>query len=435
MKSQNGLRDIPQGVTGRTTDPTKLKIMAGFPPSAERQARFADLSFLAFPQRRWSLSHRRELAPSVNVSRGTAPPRELPGPRSARHDIAGLHFDTLDGDAVTVEEALDAAFVDGIAVLHHGELVYEGYFGEGAPDRPHMTFSITKSVTALLALELIVQGRLQPEERVASYLPALTTSAYADATVRDVLNMAVGVRYVEDYADLDSDVARYGGASGLTPVISPSADAAINTTPAFLQSLRKQGEHGTAFHYVTPTADVLGWLISSVTDRSLAEHFAATVWSRIGAECDAYFHVDSIGTPSAGTGLSMTVRDMARLGELLRCEGRVGGERVLDTRTIARVRASGGEHAQRLFAEAIERTGGHRYLRGWSYQNMFWHVNDAAGAFCARGIYGQNLYVNPVAGVVIARFSSSPVASNDSEDPIMVPMAQSIAKYLAQSGD
>lgn len=86
MKSQNGLRDIPQGVTGRSTDPATLKIMAGFPPSAERQARFADLSFLAFPQRRWSLSHRRELAPSVNVARGTAPPRELPGPRSARHD-------------------------------------------------------------------------------------------------------------------------------------------------------------------------------------------------------------------------------------------------------------------------------------------------------------------------------------------------------------
>jgi CubicO group peptidase (beta-lactamase class C family) len=421
-------RAIPEGLNGTTTDPQALGIMVGSPPPPDKQVRFADFSFMAYPNMRWSLNHRRELCPTVAVTRGTGPVRPLPV--TAGVGIGELNLTSLDGAQMTVEDALDATFADGFLVLQHGAIVYEKYFGAGAPDRPHMAFSITKSLTAIVALQLVDAGLLELDRLVGSYLPELADSAYGDAAVRDVLDMTVGVHFVEDYADFSSEVVRYGEATGLTPVMEPSAGDSHNGIADFLASLIKEGAHGAAHHYVSPNADVLAWLIGTVTGRSLAEEFADTIYSKIGAERDAYFDVDRIGTPIAGTGLSLTLRDLGRIGELLRLGGRIGDEQIIAAETMNQITDSGGARTQELFAEMTRQTGMRQHLTGWSYRNMFFHPNDADGAFVGRGIFGQTLYVNSRAGIVIARYSSSPVAANNDEDAITVPMIDAIVAHM-----
>jgi CubicO group peptidase (beta-lactamase class C family) len=98
----------------------------------------------------------------------------------------------------------------------------------------------------------------------------------------------------------------------------------------FLQTLQKEGEHDQGFAYKTVNAEVLAWIVRRASGKPLAQLLSERIWSRIGAEQDAYFMVDRIGTESGGGGLNTTLRDLARFGELMRNEGRAAsGQQVL----------------------------------------------------------------------------------------------------------
>ena len=146
------------------------------------------------------------------------------------------------------------------------------------------------------------------------------------------------------------------------------------------------------------------------------------LWRRIGAEQDAYFTVDSTGTPFAGGGLSAGLRDLARLGQLVLNEGEWQGERLFPAAAVRSIRAGGDREA---FARA-----GYAALPGGSYRGMWWVFHDAHGAFAARGVHGQTLYLDPTAQMVIARFASHPVAANSANDPTSLPAYRALARYL-----
>ncbi len=149
------------------------------------------------------------------------------------------------------------------------------------------------------------------------------------------------------------------------------------------------------------------------------------LWSRIGAEQDGYFSVDSIGVPFAGGGFNCGLRDLARVGELLRLDGVIDGRRVVPEEVVADIRRGGDPD---LFAR-----GTHAHLSGWSYRNMWWVTHDPHGVFMARGVHGQALYVDPLAEMVIARFGSHPVAGNAANDPTSLPAFGALGRYLAGS--
>jgi CubicO group peptidase (beta-lactamase class C family) len=177
--------------------------------------------------------------------------------------------------------------------------------------------------------------------------------------------------------------------------------------------VQKEGEHGKAFAYKTVNADVLGWVIARVTGKSIGNALSEHIWSKLGAEHDAYFTVDSIGTEFAGGGLNTNLRDMARFGEMMRNQGRVGTVQVVPQSVVSDI-AQGADPAQ--FAQ-----GGYPLLQGWSYRNMWWVSHNSHGAYMARGIYGQSLYIDPKAEMVIARFGSHPVAPNSANDAFTLP--------------
>lgn len=401
------------------SDPAKLEWMVGSPPPAERTVRFEDGSYFQFPAMRWSVSNFRQLMPTINVSRGLGAPVALP--TALRSDIDSLSFIPIGTQqAMTWEQSLAATYTDGIVVLHRGKIVYERYFGVLTPEGQHAAMSVTKSVVGTLGATLVAEGRIDASKRVVDYVPELAHSAFANASVRQVLDMTTGLKYSEDYADPNAEVWAHAKAG--SPLPKPKDYTGPRTYYEFLQSVQLEGEHGVAFSYKTINTDVLGWVIARVSGRNVAQLLSERIWSRLGAEQDAYFTVDSIGTPFAGGGLNTGLRDLARFGEMLRNDGQFNGQQIIPQAVVADIRQGGDKQA---FAKA-----GYGLLKGWSYRSMWWVTNKDGGAFMARGVHGQRIYIDPKAQMVIVRYASHPVASNSANDPVTLPAFDALAAHL-----
>jgi len=321
---------------------------------------------------------------------------------------------------MTWRASLDANYTDGIVVLHKGRIVYERYFGVLGPEGQHGLMSVTKTFVGTLAAMLVAEGRLDPGQRVDSYVPELAASAFGSATVRQVMDMTTGISFSEDYADPTAEIWLHAAAGN--PLPKPKNYTGPRGYYEFLQTVKPQGAHGAAFAYRTANTDALGWIIARVTGRSVAQLLSERIWSRLGAEQDAYMSVDSIGTPFAGGGLSTGLRDLARFGEMIRNNGAFNGRQIIPAMAVADIRR-GGNPAD--FARA-----GYELLPGWSYRNMWWVTHNEHGAFMARGVHGQALYIDPAAEMVIARVASTPVAGNSANDPTSLPAWHALARHL-----
>ncbi|WP_429381369.1 serine hydrolase domain-containing protein [Pseudomonas laurylsulfatiphila] len=401
------------------SDPARLGWMVGSPPPADRTVRFEDGSYFRFPAMRWSVSNFRQLMPTINVSRGLG--SSVPLVSMLRDDIDTISFVPLGAQLpMTWEQSLSATYTDGIVVMHRGKVVYERYFGVLKADGQHAAMSVTKSVVGTLGAMLVAQGRIDAGKRVDEYVPELKDSAFASVTVRQVLDMTTGLKYSEDYADPDAEVWAHARAG--SPLPSPKDYDGPRSYYEFLQTVQPQGEHGKAFAYKTVNTDVLGWVIARATGRNVGQLLSENIWSRLGAEQDAYFTVDSIGTPFAGGGLNTGLRDLARFGEMLRNGGRFKGQQIVPETVIDDIRAGADKQA---FAKA-----GYTLLKDWSYRSMWWVTDKESGAFMARGVHGQRIYVDPKAEMVIVRYASHPVASNSANDPVTLPAFDALAEYL-----
>lgn len=401
------------------SDPARLGWMVGSPPAADRTLRFDDGSYFRFPEMRWSVANFRQLMPTVNVSRGLGNPGKLK--RKLRGDIDALTFTPLNGsEPMTWEQSLLANYTDGIVVMHKGRIVYERYFGVLKADGQHGAMSVTKTFIGTLAAMMVADGALDPARKVADYVPELGQSAFGSATVRQVMDMTTGIRFSEDYADPNAEVWAHAAAGN--PLPKPKDYSGPRSYYEFLVSVKPEGNHGDAFHYRTANTDALGWVLARVSGQSVAQLLSERIWRKIGAEQDAYMSVDSTGTPFAGGGLNAGLRDLARFGELMRNDGRYHGQQVVPKSAIDDIRAGGKKED---FAKA-----GYALLPGWSYRNMWWVTHNDHGAFMARGVHGQALYVDPAAEMVIARFASHPVAGNAANDPTSLPAYEALAKHL-----
>lgn len=408
-------------MSAEASDPNRLGWMVGSPPPADKIIRFSDGDYFSFPKLRWTVCHFRELMPTVGVSRGLGDP--VPFKRKLDAAIDAIRFTPLGGGAeMTWAQSLSVNYTDGIVILHDGVLVYERYAGCLDEQGKHGAMSVTKSLTGLLGEMLVAEGKIDESAKVATIVPELVKSAFGDATVRQVLDMTTALRYSEDYADPNADVWVYSAAG--SPLPKPAGYKGPRSYFEYLETVRKQGPHGEAFGYKTINSDALGWIILRKTGKSVAELLSERIWRKMGAEQDAYFTVDSTGTPFAGGGLNAGLRDMARIGQLLLDDGVINGQRLVPAAAVARIRAGGDKVA---FAKA-----GYTLLKGWSYRGMWWVSHNEHGAFMARGVHGQAIYIDPAAHMVIARFSSHPQAGNAANDPTSLPAYEAVARYLMQ---
>ena len=245
-------------------------------------------------------------------------------------------------------------------------------------------------------------------------------SAYEDASVRHLLDMTVGVSFDEDYLANEGMMIRYREASGWKPRSDPSH---VEHQRDFVLTLNKDGEHGDAFHYVSPNTDLLGWVIERAADVDYATVLEHEIWQPMGAEFDAYITVDRVGAPRTAGGLCATLRDLARFGQMMLQHGLSDGRTVVPAWWVDDIRTAGDRDAWRKgnFAD---------FFPDGRYRSKWYQVGNDRGSFCAIGVYGQHLYVDPAADVVIAQFASHPLPLDDAAGALSAAMFEAVTRTL-----
>jgi CubicO group peptidase (beta-lactamase class C family) len=376
-----------------------LQVMSGFPPPLEQRVRL-DQVYTEPRLTHWFMQHARELCGTVDVSSRHVPVVALP---ERRMELDAVKVGRAGGGGWTVAEMLRGTCADGIAVLRRGHLVYERYFHGMRPDTPHLCQSVTKALASCAAARLVEDGAFGVHDTVGAIVPELAGSAYGDATVRDLLDMSVGIRYEDELDRPEYEGARLCRLEGVQPSLSDDEPGSAYDEATRTQ---KHGEHGGLFHYVSLNTIVLGWVMERATGAPAADLLRAHLWSKLGTEHEAYVLLDAAGSAQLEGGFACSLRDLARFGVMLCQNGRFGGQEVVPASWLDDVRRNGDRAA---FAAAAALWDDPRPSDGCSYRSCFW-VCDRGGrvSFSAAGWLGQRVYVDQEAGVVIALFSSRP---------------------------
>lgn len=393
----------------------ELGLMQGFPAPADARVTWAN--WIRAPFNRWGFQHVGQLLPTLTVHGGTTPSPLVAAPMP----LDDFEFDSLSGAKQTLNDHLVATYTDACLILQGGKLRYELYWNGQTATTRHIMFSCTKSVIGLVAEVLIEGGVLDEHAPTARYVPELKNSAFGDATIRQVLDMAVGIDYVEKYDDPDSSSSHYGYASGLLP--APSGLDRYASLYEYLPSLMKRGNHGGLFHYVTAVTEVLGWAMERASGKSSDVLVEEMLWSKIGVERDAAFAADPWGRAITGAGFNATLRDLVRFGRLVLQEGKIDGVEILPANAIRKI-AAGGDAA--AFSRDEEFAA---WAPGASYRSQWYVFNDGSPSIMACGIHGQYIFIDFAADLVVVKQSSLPAA----ESPIgadTVRLLRALARHF-----
>ena len=295
--------------------------------------------------------------------------------------------------------------VTALVVLKNGEIVYENYFQGTRADDRRISWSMAKSYLSVLVGILIEDGKITSlDDPVTKYAPLLKGGAYDGASLRNVLQMASGVSFDEDYLDFNSDINRMGRVLALGGKMD---DFAAGLTARF-------AEPGQQWQYVSIDTHVVGMVVRGATGRSITDLLSEMVIVPLGLENTPYYLTDGVGTAFVLGGLNMTTRDYARFGQMFAQGGTWQGNQIVSAdwvaaSTIPSAPTSPGE------------TG---------YGLQWWIPMGAApGEYMARGIYGQYIYIDTARGVVIA----TNAADRNFRDPGVSQQNEDIFRLIASS--
>lgn len=311
-----------------------------------------------------NFSHMDEAFLTVTLPRGDGPTWKLP---------YGVGFDLPDGTDTWIEDRA----VTSLLVMQDGQIRFEEYYLGTGPDDRRISWSVAKSYLSALFGILLAEGAIDSlDDPVVKYAPKLKGSAYETATIRNVLNMASGVTFDEDYLDPNSDINRMGRVVAL--------GGELDDFSASLQdSFATPGE---TWQYVSIDTHVIGMVIRGATGRGVSELLTEKIIQPLGLERDGYYITDGAGVAFVLGGLNFTTRDFARFGQMILQDGVHDGQQLVPADWIFESTQPSAPTAQGKI--------------GYGYQ---WWIPRGAheGEFLARGVYGQYIYFNQPRGVLI----------------------------------
>lgn len=348
------------------------------------------------PQNRWAFQHIDQILPVATI--GAAPSAAAPAevaPDAGR--LAGFSVADGRGGTLDLEGFLAATDTDGLLVLKDGQAVFETYRQGLEPQRPHILMSATKAVIGLLAGALHGAGLLDLEAPIETLAREAAGGPFAGASVRQLLDMRAGVRLTPDEA------ARYAGACGWDP---PAPEFEGVGLMEFFAGLKgPPAQHGGPFAYVSANIDLLGLAIEQSTGRRVSDLIEELIWRPMGASTPAWITLAPDGTPRCTGGVCATLRDFARLGQVVADGGRAGAAQIVPQAWIEDLMRGGDKDAWAKGEWGGLFTKVHRQM---SCRAGWYVTHDTPGTLFAMGIHGQNLFVDIARRIVIAKLSSQP---------------------------
>ncbi|KAK3675533.1 hypothetical protein LTR78_004616 [Recurvomyces mirabilis] len=336
------------------------------------------------PHNVWGFIHVEELLMTQPIWKGTSL-KELP---TGEHNA----FDGFDVKSMNLMALLDYTHTDGFIVLHKGKIIHEHYTNDNDASSKHIMFSMTKSVTGLIAGILHQEGKLDLKAEVKDYV-AEVSRLYDGVTVQQCLDMQTGVKY-------DDNKHEYRAACGWEPL---DGSEKCKTLREFLQHVEAPVDETKGFNYCSVNTDLLGLVIEKVTNRKLPELIQELLWQPMGADSNAAITIDSEGSPRAAGGMCATLRDIARIGQLLTDSGR-------------------GIVPKSWIDEILNGGNDEKFTKGqWSpafkpsfetpaYHNC-WVTDPGTKTLVALGVFGQQLMIDLEHDIVMAKTSSQLTSS------------------------
>ncbi len=288
---------------------------------------------------------------------------------------------------LSLDDYLDRQKATGLLVLKDGEIVYERYQYGRTPEMALRSFSMAKTLTAMLVGIAHGKGLIASLDDPADhYYRAIKGTPYGSTRIRDLLRMGSGVSFTEEYGwNQESDLVRF-----YARIFSPLPGGAQS---AFRLFNEREAEPGQRFRYASSESELLGRVLASATGRNLSQLTREWIWDPIGAEGDGYWIVaTSDGVEHAGGGYYATLRDWGRLGLLLANEGKVGERQVISRQFLLEATDV------RLQPPAFQPRRAAPYF-GYGYQTWLFPMRERS--FSLQGIFGQAVFVQPASGIVL----------------------------------
>jgi CubicO group peptidase (beta-lactamase class C family) len=288
----------------------------------------------------------------------------------------------LAGQLRTLAEFLDESRNTGLLVLQGDTILVERYQYDRKPEDRFQSFSMAKTVVAMLIGIALSEGKIASiDDRAEKYVPALKGQPYGETSLRHLLTMSSGVHFEERYDGRD-DVTRL-----TRKTIYQQGPGGADTVAEFTQRERPAG---TKFSYSSAETQVLGLVLRAAVGRPLADYLSEKIWQPMGAESDATWLVDAGGNEFGYIGINATLRDWARLGMLLANDGMLDGKQIIPAAWVKAATTAEAPHLEIGAATA---------LNGYGYQT--WLVRPKTRMFALLGVRGQAVMVDPDTKTVV----------------------------------
>ena len=312
-----------------------------------------------------------------------------------------------NGELIQTSDFISATNTEGLIVIHRDTIIYEQYFLGLDPEEKHISWSVSKSFVGTMIGVVVEQGLLDLDDKVTDHLPEFAATGYADVTVEQLLRMRSGIGFDEDYSDYNSDINRFGRAFALG-----------TSYRKFAQSLHNEKAPGSVCHYVSIDTQMLCFLLTKVTGKTLTELTSQYLWEPMGMEHEAGWIIDDDNFEMALGGLLASLRDYAKLGLLYLNNGQLNGNQIVSPEWIAEASSPYGDGISHASANAYE------------YGYQWWIPPNTDGDFFANGIYDQFVYVNPKKELVVAKLSADSRFKHDG--PAIKARHVSLFKEMAE---
>ena len=359
--------------------------MKGIPPTSDKIVG-RDLSWARnFEKARWSHQNITVTHNVDVISRGAGPIAVLP---YANKTIVNEGFSDVDGKEKPLVDLLRRLNTNGFIVLKKGKIVAELYFNGFGPDKRHQMNSATKSLVGMLVGTLASEGVLDLNESFSKSFPELKDSGVADGNLQNALDMTLGVDWPMGWEDINTSYRlQTFAAAGFIEVENGPSYA---NTLELIATAPKIGEHGALFAYQAVNTEMLGWSISKATGENWQNALSTRIWSRLGAERDAFIIVDKGGHGFAAAGMNATLRDIARFGLMIENNGYYNGQQIVPASWVFEtVRGNSQVKAAMQSQRELNSYDGKIF-----YHNQFRVFDNGDGELFATGGIGQKIYIN-----------------------------------------